>query len=298
MTRSLAVSVLGILALLNASSEELRAQSVPTGSFNVLVTRNGAPVGNATVCVGVSADLNQFFQGQTNAQGRLAFASVPADPFIITANSEGRGTQRSFSPAATSFFTTEIALPASGGPACPITPAGSSRTLVPQDLKLPVATATPFTAITLTHTEFCFGALGAGCGQPQFPIPPTALCANGACFINGGSWDHDQCCFAHPHGMACQRGPLDGITGHDGHCVTEWNKALRLVGKGLMWKRNINFQTGNTTGTVAFNLYCAPANTLVNPEDTVKCCSRIVRALTLAENAAAAAASETLRACR
>ena len=162
---------------------------------------------------------------------------------------------------------------------------------------LPTAPPRP-TPIILTNTQFCFGALGAQCGQPQGLLPQTALCANGACFINGGSWDHDECCFRNPRGMACQRGPLDAVTGHDGHCVAAWDRALRLVSKGLSWGRNVDFSRGNTTGTVEFNLYCAPANTLLPPGDAAKCCSRQTRGLTISEAAAALAASETLVACR
>ena len=287
-----------LLAAFLFVSALVRAQSVATGSFNVLVTHSGVAVANATVCVGVSSDLNQFFQGVTNAQGRVAFATVPANPFVVTASEGGRGSQSSFAPASTSFFTTQIALPASGGPTCPTTPAGPSRTLAStlRDFVLP--TAPTFTPITLTNTQFCFGALGAECGLPQFQIPTTALCASGRCFINGGSWAHDECCFAHPHGMACQAGPLDSITGHDGNCVAEWDKALRLVTKGLNWRRDVNFQTGNTTGTVVFNIYCAPANTLLPPVDVSRCCSRQSRALTAAESAVATVTFETLVACQ
>lgn len=43
--------------------------------------------------------------------------------------------------------------------------------------------------------ERCFGALGMECG-PQSNLLPTALCALGQCKINGGSWEHDECCWA------------------------------------------------------------------------------------------------------
>lgn len=276
----------------------LASAQVATGSFNVLVTRAGVAVESATVCVGVANDLNQFFQGVTNAQGRVAFATVPPVPFVITANGGGRGSQASFSPASTAFFTTQIALPASGGPSCPTTPAGPARTLVSGPTGFVLPTTPTFQGITLTNTQFCFGALGAECGHPQFSIPTSALCANGHCLVNGGSWSHDECCFAHPKGMACQAGPLDALTGHDGNCVAEWDKALRLVIKGLNWQRDVNFQSGNTTGTVVFNQYCAPVDTLLPPADAQRCCSRLSRALTAAESGIAALKFETLVACR
>ena len=98
--------------------------------------------------------------------------------------------------------------------------------------------------------------------------------------------------------MACRLGPLDAITGHDGNCVNAWNKAVRLAGKGLFWTRTVDFFRGNTSGTVEFSLYCAPGNSLVPPEDADKCCSRQTRALNSVEADVAAAAGETLMACR
>jgi hypothetical protein len=154
------------------------------------------------------------------------------------------------------------------------------------------------TPIQLLNSQHCFGALGNQCGQPPISIPLTALCANGACFVNGGSWDHDECCFRNPQGMACRKGPLDALTGHDGNCVTSWNKAVRLAQKGLNWQRSVDFNRVNSTGTVEFNLYCAPRNALVPPADAPKCCSRLTRALNVTETVAATAAGETLVACR
>ncbi len=131
----------------------------------------------------------------------------------------------------------------------------------------------------------CFGALGSNCGQMQ-GIPATALCANGRCLINGGSWTHDQCCFTNPRGMACGA-PATFLPqsvanpgGHNGLCLEAWNKALRLMGKpGLNWERSVNFATVNTTGRVVHSKFCAPANQFLPRGDVQRCCSRATREL-------------------
>jgi hypothetical protein len=278
---------------------------IALGPLMVHVTSAGAPVPNATVCIGAANDLNLFHQGTTDPQGSVRFGSVPQEPFVATASLSGRGSQRSFSLASPNvpLLRIDLALPKSGGPFCPSTPPGPSRTLG-QRIREQAPPVTPVERPTFTlirpdlRTEFCFGALGAQCGLPPAGLPATALCAFGFCYINGGSWEHDECCIDHPHGMACQLGPLDAITGHDGNCVNAWNKAVRLAGKGLFWKRTVDFSRGNTSGTVEFPLYCAPGDYLVPPEDADKCCSRQTRALNAVEAVAAAAAGETLRACR
>jgi len=253
------------------------------------------------VCVGTAQDPNQFFQGVTDGQGRVSFSPVPGESFVVTARSGNRGASQGFTfatPAGLPFFNVSIALPASaGGPACPTTPAGPDRRI---GAGIPAAFAkiTPIvlpTGIVLNLGKRCFGALGANCGQPQGLIPQSALCANGTCFINGGSWDHDECCFRHTGGIACNLPhPDDG----SGTCGPEFAKAIRLATKGLLWARRIDFNETNSTGIVNHAEYCAAANTLVPPEDASKCCSRATRALDTTEAVAALAAGETLRACR
>jgi hypothetical protein len=294
----------GFLAFLLIAPHAAFGQSPPTiapGPLMVHVTRAGLPVPNASVCIGVANDLNLFHQGTTDPQGNVRFSSVPQEPFIATASLSGRGARRSFSPASpnVSLLRIDLALPASGGPSCPSTPPGPSRTLG-QRIREQAPPVTPVvrTPITLTRTEFCFGAIGAQCGQPQTGLPATALCASGFCFINGGSWEHDECCFDHPQRLACQLSLVDTLAGHEGSCVDSWNKAVRLTRKGLFWRRSVDFSRGNTSGTVEFPLYCAPGNSLVPPEDADKCCSRQTRGLNVSELAAAAAVGETLRACR
>ncbi|MBP5991125.1 MAG: Ig-like domain-containing protein [Piscinibacter sp.] len=293
-----------VLAALSIAPPIASAQSPPAnplGGLTVRVTRAGAPVANATVCIGITNAPNIFNQGTTDNQGNVRFASVPREPFVATANQSGRGTRNSFSPASPSVSVLRInlALPASGGPSCPSTGPDSALTR-PRIRDLPVTTSvSPLPAIPIAQTEFCFGAIGAECGQPQADIPGAALCRAGVCFINGGSWDHDQCCFGHRSGMTCDFDPLhQAEAARDQTCVAAWNKAVRLTTKGLSWRRTVDFIRGNSTGVVEFALFCAPANSLVPPEDGNKCCSGQTRALNATEAAAALAARETLRACQ
>ena len=276
--------------------------SLTRAGLNVTVTSAGQPAGGATVCVGTSADPNAFFQGVTNAQGRVSFASVPAEGFVLTARLGNRGAAETFSiarPGGVPFFSAAISLPqAAGGPSCPTTPAGPDRR-IGSGLAAAAQRLTPVpipTSIVLNLGLRCFGALGADCGQPQGLIPPTALCSGGTCFINGGSWDHDECCFQHKGGVACNLPhPDDG----SGTCGAFFAKAILLATKGLMWSRRIDFNERNATGTVNHAEYCAPANTLLPPEDQAKCCSRATRAVNPgAEAAAEVAVGGTLRVCR
>ena len=101
------------------------AQPAPVGlgGLNVTVTSGGRPAAGATVCVGTSADRNQFFQGVTDTQGRVSFASVPPEGFVLTARLGDRGAAESFSiarPGGVPFFSASISLPqAPGGPFLP-----------------------------------------------------------------------------------------------------------------------------------------------------------------------------------
>ncbi|MCL4695627.1 MAG: hypothetical protein KJ023_00985, partial [Burkholderiaceae bacterium] len=113
----------------------------PLGGLTVHVTRAGAPVANATVCIGITNAPNVFHQGTTDNQGNVRFGSVPREPFVATANQSGRGTRNSFSPASpnVSVLRIGLALPASGGPSCPSTRPDSALTR-PRIRDLPVTT--------------------------------------------------------------------------------------------------------------------------------------------------------------
>jgi hypothetical protein len=289
-----------VFATMLLAAFDASAQGTPLSGLSVRVTRNGVPAANATVCVGTTRDLNSFYQSVTDGQGRAQFQSVPGGAFVVTANGAAAGAQWTHAPATPAsnlpFMSVTIALPASGGPSCPATPAGPQRRLVPRGVTVPRAPAADFTR--LRNNQRCFGAIGMQCGQAQGGLPLSALCAGGMCFVNPGSWQHDECCFRNPRGMACQAGPLDAVTGHDGNCVASWDMAVRLTSKGLNWSRSVDFDRTNSTGTVEFALYCAPANALLPPGDAAMCCSRQTRALNVAEAAAALAANEQLAACR
>jgi len=77
-------------------------------------------------------------------------------------------------------------------------------------------------------------------------------------------------------------------------------KAVRLAGKlGLSWNRAVNFQTGNSTGTVAHGIYCAPKDQWLPREDAPKCCSRQTRELNVIEQGGATGLGElNLVACQ
>src|SRR5262249_60272386 len=111
----------------------------------------------------------------------------------------------------------------------------------------------------------------------------------------GGLRGHEWCrCRSRGGGAAPPPPPARG-----GGCGGRGSPRAGGLGRGgPSWPRHIDFAERNSTGTVVHAEYCAPANTLLPPEDGAKCCSRATRVLTATETAAAAAALETLRACR
>ena len=126
--------------------------------------------------------------------------------------------------------------------------------------------------------DFCFGGLGQRCGITKEGIEtPLALCLNGRCWINAGSWIHDQCCWRFPNGYACREGPTGT---NDGNCTAEFGKAVSQMLIGYRWARNVNFNVANRTGTVVFGQYCAENGWIVHRLDAAAhCCSRRARAV-------------------
>lgn len=143
--------------------------------------------------------------------------------------------------------------------------------------------ASPQAATVATQKqEFCFGALGAGCGGAQHNLPVLALCANGRCYINAGSWAHDECCWRNPNGYVCKDGPFDLVTNQGANaCRADFDKAVAHLSGGLNWSRSISFQRANTTGVVVHTEYCAPDGTVLKRQDARYCCSRAARTLRL-----------------
>jgi hypothetical protein len=142
-----------------------------------------------------------------------------------------------------------------------------------------------------TREDFCFGALGQRCGITREGLDtPLALCLNGRCWINSGSWLHDQCCWRSPNGYACRGGPTET---HDGSCVADFGRAVAHMLIGYRWIRDVNFGLANRGGTVIFGQYCAENGWIVHRMDvTPHCCSRRGRPLEFPRDAAAVVRQE------
>jgi hypothetical protein len=109
------------------------------------------------------------------------------------------------------------------------------------------------------------------CG-PQSNLAPTALCALGQCKINGGSWEHDECCWANKgSGQSCiptASSPLQAPV-----CNASWQKALSRIAGGWNWQRGVDFNRRNASGKVERALYCAKQGVRVYKGDVEYCCN-------------------------
>ena len=118
----------------------------------------------------------------------------------------------------------------------------------------------------------CFGALGQQCGAiPTIGI--TAACSGNLCLVNGGSWQHDECCAVHHGGDKC--GGPETFLGNDGFCRSEFGHALGHFVQGLNWHREVNVGASNRTGKVVAADYCAPSGTVVAARDARYCCAAL-----------------------
>ena len=127
------------------------------------------------------------------------------------------------------------------------------------------------------RVDFCFGGLGQRCGITKEGLTtPLALCAAGTCYINAGSWIHDECCWRFPNGYACRGGPQDV---NDGHCGGEFSLAVAHLAAGYNWSRSVNFNERTLNGAVRFNAYCAPTGAIVHRDNVNRCCTRMARPL-------------------
>lgn len=298
-------------------------QTLGAQDLNVTVLRAGQPIANATVCAGTDGHPSQHGHTRTNANGVASFSGLPVGIVMVTARSGQTGVNavRERNRFGQYYTTMSLRLPISpGGPSCgvdaqtgigsagprpgmqdPVTP----TPVAPRDVTLPAsdrelgARVPPISR----KVEYCLGALGMQCGDGQSGLPASALCANGRCKINAGSWAHDECCFANPNGMACSAGPADAVLGHDGQCVSAWDRALSRLAMGFNWTRPINFREPNRNGRVVHSQYCAQPGSIVHREDARFCCSRQVRSVTVADAATAVAQGVNLaigdaRVCR
>ncbi len=280
-----------VLAVCSIAAAMWMTSLAHAGDLRVMVrTAAGSPADGASVCAGTPQQPVQYGSARTNASGVAVLSNVPAGPMQVIAHVGQSGQDIVYQMGSASPQSITVRLPVAMtmktcGPSVGAGLAGnprieSSQPQEPTKLKLGDA-ARPSGKLTLStqpripiKREYCFGALGAQCGGAQHNLPTTALCGLGYCSINAGSWEHDECCFANPQGMACQAGPLDYATGHDGKCVNEWNKALARLNAGLNWTRRIDFNKPNGSGRVEFSSYCAETGARVHPDDVRYCCSR------------------------
>jgi hypothetical protein len=127
--------------------------------------------------------------------------------------------------------------------------------------------------------ERCFGAAGSQCGFQQ-GLGNAGFCVGTRCPINGGSWEHDECCWRMWPSAAkgCVYGPIDNVTQLPGNaCSASWDKAATRTFGGWSWFRTVDTQIRNATGQVRFGEYCALAGSVVHMGDVQYCCSRSAR---------------------
>lgn len=139
--------------------------------------------------------------------------------------------------------------------------------------------ATASLATGAVQGERCFGAAGMECGL-QSALGQAALCVGPKCAINGGSWEHDECCWHHAFvlkdGKSCvSSGPnVPAGVGKAQVCNASWQKALQRTSQGWSWYRNVDTQKRNATGKVVFSEYCAVKGSRVHRYDVKYCCSK------------------------
>lgn len=81
-------------------------------------------------------------------------------------------------------------------------------------------------------TEYCFGAVGPGCGGAPFASPVKLSGGKLRMKVSVGSIAHDTCCNLHPNGKWCSGVPsglasdLKSRIGMTSDCDKEWNKAF------------------------------------------------------------------------
>ncbi len=275
----------------------------------------GRPAANATVCAGTSNDRASRGFARTNANGLaiVALATPSGSPMaiVVTANLGTRGA----SVTTTGIATPMLTLPAAGGPACPESAPNISPgtfvvdpTAIRDHVREVTPNAPPLVGPINMAPERCFGAAGTGCNDS---IGGVGTCFGGSCTINAGSWQHDECCLRNRSGGMCDGRfeeivTAQGIGGPPQVCQAEFNMAFSRVGTPLSWRRQINVNTVNNSGTVDFAGYCAPAGSFMPRGEASRfCCSRQARALNPAESAAASVAhlqtlagGDTIQVCR
>ena len=127
--------------------------------------------------------------------------------------------------------------------------------------------------------DYCFGAVGSQCGpwtlifdssaenNPFVFCRPTRDPRYAVCWINGGSWAHDECCADHPEGFMCAAG-LEGGS----ECLEEWGMAWWRTKMALSWSRRIDTKKFNCSGNVVRSEYCCKGG-IMDKSDRGYCCS-------------------------
>ena len=129
-------------------------------------------------------------------------------------------------------------------------------------------------------TRYCFGAVGEDCGKfnaspyaswnrgigIDFDIQKSTCLPDGrghGCWVNSGSWLHDECCYDSPNGYVC--GGND--TSQD--CKDEWDRAWRRTASFFTWTDYFGPQ--GTVGGEVNQSHCAPNGQLIEkPEDNAR----------------------------
>ena len=124
--------------------------------------------------------------------------------------------------------------------------------------------------------HYCFGGVGQNCdGFYVDPFPSWldgdkieaggSTCTrdgNGySCWVNSGSWLHDECCANNPNGVMC------GGNESSNACQNAWDRAWRRTSSPLSWDSKFSGR-GQSQTTVNFRAHCAASNQLIEmPED-------------------------------
>ncbi|NOS35615.1 MAG: hypothetical protein GQ522_03150, partial [Deltaproteobacteria bacterium] len=127
----------------------------------------------------------------------------------------------------------------------------------------------------------CFGAIGNNCGGVEAgeleygdycarhdPISEPDLAT---CFINGGSWEYDECCVANrvggnaPESKQGSCSPVIAkLLDQPLICRSEREKVAERQLMGLTWVREIDPTLKDKVGKVSFEEYCAPSGATVH----------------------------------
>lgn len=109
-----------LAALLMSTSFTTQANTI---KVHVLDANKNRPLKNVAVCLGTSADTNQFGAMRTDSRGYVHFTQLPKTPLLVTVSgSQRKGVQRIIAATDTTLIRT-VHLPLGGlGPVCDAPP--------------------------------------------------------------------------------------------------------------------------------------------------------------------------------